>query len=100
MHNALAWTVHVVEPHAELPAVVTQRMDALAAVGMGFTRAARQSRHDVIDHGEIERKVAHLAVERAQPIESLAAAAVVDEVAVDMQERAAVALHESGRAHV
>src|SRR5262249_43282966 len=82
-----------VELHAELPAVVTQRVDALAAGGMGFTRAARQGRHDMIDHGEIERKVANLAVERAQPIESLAAAAVVDEVAIDMQERTTVAQH-------
>src|SRR5215467_3559246 len=93
MHDALARAVDVVELHAELPAVVTQSMDALAAGRMGFTAAARQGRHDVIDHGEIERMVAHLAVERAQPIESLAAAAVVDEMTVDMQERAPVAQH-------
>ena len=39
---------------------------------------------------EAERAVSDLSVKPAQPIESLPAAAVVDEMAIDTQERAAV----------
>src|SRR3954469_12540321 len=91
MNDALARAVDIVKLQPEFLAILPQCMNSLLPWRMRFTGAARQSRYDVINYRKIQSRIANRAQHRAQAIERLPARPIVNEVTIDMEERAAIA---------
>jgi hypothetical protein len=96
VHDALVGVAHRVQPHAELGAVLPQRLDLGAGHRVG-DRAVRAGQGDagtsdpgrryvVVLGGDGQVGAAHLAAGRAQSVERLRAGDLVQEVKVDVEQ--------------
>ena len=87
VHDALLRIVEVVEPDAELPAVLPQGVDLLLRNRIGDRQAAVGGGHVVVGRGHGPLGPADLAAGQPQPFEGLGAGHFVDQVQVDVQNR-------------
>ncbi len=88
--DALAVVELVVILDAEVPGVLGQRPDLQRRFDILDAAAAVGGRHVVVDHGQCLVRCAHGAVGHAQALEGLRAGHLVNQVAVDIDQRGAV----------
>jgi hypothetical protein len=89
--DALALVLFGIIFDAEIGGVLRQRLDLDAALGiLDAFHPVRRRRHVVVDDGERLFGRVHLTVCHAQPLEGLRAGHLVNEVAVDIEQRGAV----------
>src|SRR5882672_11434052 len=87
MHDALILAVHVEEADAGFAAVFFESLELQARVGIKDRKSAVFGRNGVVHHRESEVRAAHLAAFRLKSGEGLRGSALVNQMAVNIDER-------------
>ena len=87
VHDALPRIVEIVQPNAELPAILAERVDLLLRDGVGNRQPPIGGRNIVVRRGRGQLGPADFAPAQAQALEGLGAGDLVDQVAVDVEDR-------------
>ena len=87
VHDALIGITQIEQPHAELEAVVAERVDLLLRDRIGDRKPPVGRGDVVVGCGEGGIRPPHAAAGQSQPLEGLRARHFMDEVPVDVEQR-------------